>query len=495
MIIFFLVFLVASPLFGLRALRWLALVQQKEYRWDRLKIYLATVQGKSDLWKIWFGLSDFRLPNIKRPVRTPRIGVVAGTYLVQLLTLIFSLLWLGSSFGTPWWWSLSLVMLLYLLIPWMIMVAIIPSWAVSWWVTNQTLKQAQALVNQTKPLIIGITGSYGKSSTKHLVYQVLAAQTDVFVTPKSHNTRYSVAKAIVDGYQGQKMAVIEYAAYTYGEIKELAKWFQPDMAIITGLAPQHLALFGSVEAIVEAKSELVKAVPAANKAQRVYANAEDPGTLRICAAGGVSNPIQFSGPDSVVALQHVGLTEDGFLTFVWRGHTVTTHLVGLQYQSAVQAAIAMGQVFNVPEKKIVSALEAFQPNDNFVQLKKTSAGLRVIDDGGTSNSQGFKAALALARQIALDNQVVVVSAGIVDLGAESASVHADLAAETQQLADAVVYLGQPGLDQFAAAWGSKLITTRQAWQELISRLAPKSVIVLEGRLPAWVSQDLGLTQA
>lgn len=474
-----------SPLLVVRWLRWLGFVQQKEYRWDRFLVFIKTNEGKAEIFRFLRPkLSDFSRTGLKRPVPTSRAAVVA-TMSLFLLFLVFFFSWLV---GGSLLFFVSVVVC-YMILPFIVITATLPTAIIAHVLTRQKLRQAQQLLAQHKPYIIGVTGSYGKSTTKHLIAAVMKEKTSVFVTPKSHNTKYSVALAVLNHYQGEKVCVIEYAAYTKGEIKELASWIKPDSAVITGLAPQHLELFGSVEAIVKAKSELIKALP--NLDALVLCNGADPGAFQICQAGGAHNITFFDGEFSQEKLKHVGLTTDGYLTFVWRGHTVITPLVGTHYKTAVLAAITAGVIFDVSEKEIITALSNFQPDETFISSYRLDSGSLVIDDGRTANPIGFKAGLDLIAPYHHKNQTtVLVTAGIVDLGDATSQIHTELASYSQDKIDAVWYLGQPGLAEFKHTFGSKLISDRSVIAKQLHQLGPDVVLLLEGKIPSWLMAEI-----
>lgn len=472
-------YILTLPLFIIRGLRWLAIVQQKEYRLDRLRIFLQSAEGRQDFWTLLPPVKWLSRTGLKRPVLTSRILVVAliaaSLFLVELIliNLISSMGWVALI------WTIN-----YLCLPLILGLSLFPTVLVARVMTNFYLNQAHQKLAVDRPLIIGITGSYGKTSTKLLIAHLLAAKYSVFCTPKSYNTRFSVAKAILDHYHHQQIAVIEYAAYTQGEIKILANYFVPQLAVITGLSPQHLELFGSLENIILAKSELIKALPANAP---VFCNAADPGAIKICEAGQAKQVIAYSGPASVVELKHVGLTNQGNLTFVWRGHTIVTNLIGLHYQSNVAGAMAVAERLDVSELSIVQALQSFQPPASFT---RTVPGVRhslIIDDGGTTNPTGFNSALQLIKVFHQQGrQTVLVTAGIIDLGAQSSAIHQQLAQQAKTYVDEVWYLGQVGLAEFKVEFGGHIFTDREAILKRLKIINHQTAILIEGRVPKWM---------
>ena len=472
-----------------RWLRWLAIAQQKEYRLDRLKLFLSTRQGRREFIKLFFRPQELNITGLKRPQLTARILVVLVGSLLWSLLVGGILVWLVNP--TEFWlqvsWWLAILLIIYLLLPLLIIISIFPTWLVAEVMTRWSLSRAQQLLAKTKPTIIGITGSYGKSTTKHLLTHILAVEADTFTTPRSYNTRYSVAKSILDGYRGQKFVILEYGAYGPGEIKALAKWIQPQVAVITGFAPQHLGLFGSQETIVKAKSELIKALPDDG---RVIANLAQPGVVQIIEAGGRAGAISFTEATQDLKFS---LDGDGYLIIEAGGQKKKTNLLGDFAEQTVRGAVAVVTSLGMDQQQILDQVSSFEPGPNFVKKyqSKTHSNLEVIDDGGTSNPAGFSVALDLLKHLVRrDMRTILVTSGIVDLGSESDHIHLGLAKQAD-FCDQVWYLGEVGLVEFKKQFGEKLGQISGP-SDLPPLAEKKTVLLIEGRVPVWIYKYLGV---
>lgn len=114
-----------------------------------------------------------------------------------------------------------------------------------------------------KVLVIGISGSYGKSSTKEYIAQVLGTKLKVLKTEGSHNTPIGIAQTILQGLKKDtEVFVVELGSYKRGEIAELCQIVQPKIGVTTAISNQHLSLFGSFENIIQTEKELIDALPA-----------------------------------------------------------------------------------------------------------------------------------------------------------------------------------------------------------------------------------------
>ena len=126
------------------------------------------------------------------------------------------------------------------------------------------LQQAANVLGQIRPKIIGITGSYGKTTTKNFLRDILSLRYHTYATPKSYNTLMGISLAInrdlADDYRTEYF-ISEMGAYVEGEIERICQLTPPDIAIVTEIGPQHLERFGSLEKVKKAKYELVKNLP------------------------------------------------------------------------------------------------------------------------------------------------------------------------------------------------------------------------------------------
>src|SRR3990167_1038582 len=218
-------------LFCTRTLFWLAIWQQKEYRLDR---FIAFLKDNPQSLTASLIVIAFSKSTLNRPALTPKALLTAlSTFVLSLFLLLLSPL--------PLYLSLPI---LYLLLPLVIIFSGLPLFIITQLAAIYYQNQAKNLLKRHQPLIIGITGSYGKTTTKILLSQLLSQQTSVWHSPKSYNTPLSLPRAIATGYTGQKIVVLEFAAYKQGEIARLTKLFPPRLAILTGIAPQHLANLG-----------------------------------------------------------------------------------------------------------------------------------------------------------------------------------------------------------------------------------------------------------
>ena len=123
--------------------------------------------------------------------------------------------------------------------------------------TQHFVESASKNLNQMSIPIIGITGSYSKTTTKNTLHQILKTQNEIFSTKESFNNRLGIAKAINEDLKdSDEIAIVEMGTYGIGEIREICSWVRPHVSVITGIAPVHLERMNNLENILDAKSEI-----------------------------------------------------------------------------------------------------------------------------------------------------------------------------------------------------------------------------------------------
>ena len=289
-------------------------------------------------------------------------------------------------------------------------------------VVDNTLKTLQDLAayhrQQSKAILLSITGTNGKTTTKELVSAVLAKKYNIIHTQGNLNNHIGVPLTLLSIKPDTEIAVVEMGANHPGEIDFLCKIADPDYGLITNIGKAHLEGFGSFEGVVKTKTELYRHIKAYGKA--VFVNQGNPllweqseGQERIsygrhCAAfcpvaPGACNP---------------------YLSVIWRKHLVQTHLVGSYNFENVAAAIGVGQYFGVDENAIIEALEAYTPTNSRSQVVETGKN-RVIMDAYNANPTSMRAALINFATICGEQHLLILG-DMRELGTASEEEHRNI---------------------------------------------------------------------
>ena len=370
------------------------------------------------------------------------------------------------------------------------------------------LFSARKRIKALNPKVIGITGSYGKTSTKYILHRILSEKFNTLMTPDSYNTPMGICKVI----RGQLVAehevfVVEMGAYKRGDIRELCNLAAPQIGILTAVGPQHLERFKSVENIAKTKYELIESLPSGGLA--VFNCDND-----ICAE--LANKREQDGHPvfryatepsaSVEASEHPQLTatnirhtNDG-LTFTVHPLVDTqeateveirTQLLGRHNVSNILAAMAVAMACGMTLAEIRAAVAKVEPVPHRLQLASGAGGVTIIDDSFNSNPVGAKAALEVLSEIG-DGKKVLVTPGMVELGEKEYAENKKLGERAADVCDLVILVGPlrtlPILDGLkAAAYPSQQIIVALNLEEvkkhLATRVHPGDVVLFENDLP------------
>jgi UDP-N-acetylmuramoyl-tripeptide--D-alanyl-D-alanine ligase len=304
-------------------------------------------------------------------------------------------------------------------------------------IKQKSISKLESLKNLT---VIGITGSYGKTSVKEFLYSILKTEYQVLKTPESYNTVLGIAKVIDleldDSYQ---FFVTEMAAYKRGEIKELADMLKPKYGILTGINEQHLEMFGSIENTVAAKFELIDAIPENGLA---VIN-DDNDLVRENSQKYNKNFVVYGLGDFSFSAKNIKINEEGTafdLVLDDKIYACKTKLIGRSQIENIVAAAAMAFKLEVKPANIVKAIVDLSAVPHRLELR-TRENMLVIDDAYNSNVTGFKEALRLLESFK-ERPKIIVTPGIVDLGEKTVEIHQPLGKLAETICDAVVLIGK-----------------------------------------------------
>ncbi|OGJ15823.1 MAG: hypothetical protein A2632_02630 [Candidatus Pacebacteria bacterium RIFCSPHIGHO2_01_FULL_46_16] len=463
---------------------WVGLLQQKEYRLDRLLAHLRSLSIRQMILHLLPVLAVTQPTLFKRPVKTFRaMLLLLASWLIGTWFVYTLLPWSKAVPALVVTRSYLVPVLRYMVAPAVVLVLTVLTSGLVWLVTTGYLLGLQRVLSLKKIFIIGITGSFGKTTTKQLLVHMLAQHGAVCTTPGSVNTALGIARYVLKNLGNAETLVLEYAAYQMDEIARLAAVIPPDMAIITGLGAQHLELFGSKQAIAKAKAELLLALPDAapvfccsQSAEQVVAMAANKNTLQITAT--------WLHPAAKLLV-----LPNQYLQVRFAGTQITTTIIGNHYGNTVLSVVAVSQQLGLTDKQIVAGLQTFVPTEKWIRRRTTPFGISVIDDGGTSNPDGFLAALNLLAEHPQPRKILL-TAGIVDLGSQSRAIHSRLAQAAAVCVSEVWYLGEVGRQAFAEHFPTNLVTDKQLMIKNLHTVDPQTIILLEGRLPAWLAKYL-----
>jgi len=315
------------------------------------------------------------------------------------------------------------------------------------------IARARRTLAEARPVVIGITGSFGKTSTKMILQHVLNGRFRAGATPKSYNTLMGVCLAINRELAEERSLdyyIIEMGAYVPGEIAEICALARPRISLVTGLGPQHLERFGSLENISAAKYEIVRALPAdglgvfVRDNPRVHAMATrgypDQVMTVSCEAPPADAPVD--DPRLVATQIHEGLDGLRFTVQDRRSgasEIFVTGLLGRHNVSNILLATAVALHEGMRLREIAWRVRSLEATEARLERRLTPAGITIINDGYSANPEGARHALRVLGMHA--GRRLLVTPGMVELGALMETENHALGEAAAQYASDVILVG------------------------------------------------------
>lgn len=263
--------------------------------------------------------------------------------------------------------------------------------------------------------VVGITGSYGKTSTKFMIRDLLSERYSVCATPASYNTPMGICKVINNDLQAHhQVLILEMGARYKGNIDELCDIAEPNISVVTNVGIAHLETFGSKDAIAETKSAIVKRTKSGGRAilndddERVRKMADLRNDLDITLAGIDSGDIRA---------QDIEYNEQGMKFTVTAGEDSEPFKMKLLGKHNVQnmlLAVGVARSMGIRMKTMALAAKRMEPVEHRLELKK-QGDITVIDDAFNSNPIGAKNAIEILSQFN-GGRRIIITPGMIELG-------------------------------------------------------------------------------
>lgn len=316
------------------------------------------------------------------------------------------------------------------------------------------IQRAKGVLSEINPVVIGITGSYGKTSTKHYLAHVLNGRYKVYPTPKSYNTLMGVCIAINNDLANDRSVeyfICEMGAYIPGEIERIADLTKPTISIVVEVGPQHLERFGTLENVARAKYEIIKTLPPDgvgifnwdNTYVREMYERAYPKT-RIAVSRMVdSTTVEASGPRFVASEVQETLaglrfkvtdTQSGeqefFETPLLGEHNVTNILL------VTAAAVHEGMKL----REVAYRVRGLTPAESRLVRETTPQGITIINDAYSANPAGVISSLKVL-SLHQRGRRLLITPGMVELGALQETENQKLGEIAAQYATDIILVG------------------------------------------------------
>ncbi len=280
-------------------------------------------------------------------------------------------------------------------------------------------------------IVIGITGSYGKTSVKNVLKELLSEKYTVFATPKSFNTPMGIARCVNSSYNNEEVAIIEMGARKRGDIKKICKFVRVDIAVITSLGVCHLDSFESVETIEKTKNEIVKN----SFAKIAFFGKNAKSLFDKCDIKKCYYNDSFSIEN--ISFDKSGATFD----FIFNSNRkkLSTKLLGGYVADNVLLCAEIAKSLDVPFDGICRGIERLTPVPHRLELVDSDDFI-IIDDSYNSNPESAKA--ALLTMDCFGGKKFVITSGFVELGEREYSENYLLGKEIANHCDYAVLVGE-----------------------------------------------------
>lgn len=291
--------------------------------------------------------------------------------------------------------------------------------------------------------IIGVTGSYGKTTTKHYLFRILSEQYETLMTPGSYNTTLGVVRTIREMLKPyHEVFIVEMGAKNVGDIKEICDIVHPRSGIVTAVGPQHLESFKTIENVQRTKFELVDALSANGLA--VVNNdfemiAKRPVDNTRCIRYAVKNT---EGADYIAT--NIGYSPAGSKFTVMDGKwsiELSTRIVGECNVSNILAAVAIAHEMGVPDDKIKFAVSQIEQVEHRLNIRRIPGGLTIIDDAFNSNPVGSAMALDVLGSMK-DGKRILITPGMIELGDKQDELNEEFGFKAATCCDIAIVVGE-----------------------------------------------------
>lgn len=368
-------------------------------------------------------IHDIIKHSFKRPKPTFKILMILSLYFVTYGALIFYissqlLAAITIIYSIDFFVLFSFyLLLLNILALGCILLAIIAVTPIADFQKKRIAKKAKLKMQEMKKVrTIGITGSYGKTSTKEFLYSILSQKFKVIKTSGNNNTYMGVANTILKNVNDEfDYFICEMGAYKIGEVKEIAELANPFAGIITGINEQHIDLFGSIENTKRGKFELIQSLPkdgfavineqAENKKPKLGYNVQEVNFF----SGNLAKNIKVY-PD--------------YVEFEYKETIFKVNTLGKHYIENLLAAIITAEKIGMTLTEIQEAVGKIEIKSGYLMQKLEGPNESIfIDDSYSANPTGTIAALEYLEDVYPHCKKILVFPGIIELGKDSEKIH------------------------------------------------------------------------
>lgn len=313
----------------------------------------------------------------------------------------------------------------------------------------------------TKIKTVAVTGSYGKSTTKELIYQLLDPKFKVVKTQKNNNTDIGVAQTILkDVKKNTEVFIAEMGAYKIGEIKDICDIANPDIAVVTGIDQQHVTLYGGIPQILKSSYEVIEALESdglavlngdneyciklaekTKKRKKLYFSIRNSEKVDVVDVADISSPpsahtkqtllhkVTFPGTENIF-VSEIFETSKGLtfkLNFDKESYQVNSNLKVIYNISNLLSAVLCAFELGMTMQEIVDEINSKSFKVPYLNIYEGINGSKILDDGYNINPTGFMAAINFFDGLKMKGEKWIMTQGMIELGDERVQIYRKVA--------------------------------------------------------------------
>lgn len=361
-------------------------------------------------------------------------------------------------------------------------------------ISNKYIKKAQDKLSRlTNLTVVGVTGSYGKTTVKNIIACILAEKYKVCVSPFSYNTPLGLSKTILENLEDtDEVFIAEMGARYVGDINTLCKLVNPTIGVVTGIGNQHLATFESIDNLVKAKSELTEHIT--DQSGTMVFNVDSVYAKNMYQTANCKKIEVGIECRANVYAQDIKCTPQGSeFTLVIENKkykNVETKLLGEHNISNILTAVCVALELGLTHQEILQGISKVIPTAHRLSVMPSTNALVIIDDAYNGSVEGYKSALNVLSTF--KENKVIITPGLVELGKEQFNCNFEFGRAMAKVADYVIITGIVNYDaistglEFCGFPANKIIragSLNQAVSMLPAITNPGDVILFENDLP------------
>lgn len=449
---------------------------------------------------------DIYKKRLRRPAVTKKTAVlIFAAIFLEILFILLLFLKIKTVFWFPFWF-----LIFDILAPLIFSLVVLVFQPPTVFLRNQIIKKAKKKRKKFKKLlVVGITGSYGKTSTKEILVTILSERFNVLKTKEHQNSEIGISQCILNELNSKhKIFIVEMGAYGRGGIKLLSNITKPKIGILTGVNEQHLALFGSQENIIKTKYELIESLPPTGTAifngvnlycSKLYKKTKI--KKRLCN-GNLEKTVVAAilWPD--IWAEDIKVEKE-FVLFGVRAKggdsaDFKVNLLGRQNVENILLAACCAKELGMSLAEISQACLKIKPEQGAMKFLKKD-GLTVLDASYSANSVGVIADLDYLE--IYQGKKMIVMPCLIELGKVSKEIHKKIGKRIGEVCDLAIITTKERFEEIkeGAIFGGmkkENILFIEKPKEIVTQLKEfcrsGDVLLLEGRVPKGIIDSLGV---